>query len=135
MASRSDPETRQASLLLSGLVLTPDSALELFRERRVANKALDLEHLKRARDMLDFVSAAISSGNAEQWARIEQAWKLLQIEIAKVAAKPPPAPAPNAVERAPASAPENAEAVGEQAPSAEAGQTEPPPPEARPPEA
>ena len=91
MGSRSDPETRQASLLLSGLVLTPDSALETFRERRVADKELDVAHLKRARDLLDYVSAAINSGETERWMRIEEAWRLFQGKEAAPAVLGPPA--------------------------------------------
>ncbi|HZO16922.1 MAG TPA: hypothetical protein VFB62_26780, partial [Polyangiaceae bacterium] len=105
MGSRSDPETRQASLLLSGLVLTPDTALETFRERRAADKELDVAHLKRARDLLDYVSAAINSGEPERWTRIEQAWRLFQEKEALPAIatppwepprRPPPPPRPRA---------------------------------------
>jgi len=76
--SKDDPkETRKASLLLSGLVLTPDKALETFRERRAADPTLDLAHLSRAKDILVAISRAITSSDAEGWARIEAAWAVL----------------------------------------------------------
>ncbi|RLB57609.1 MAG: hypothetical protein DRI90_17810 [Deltaproteobacteria bacterium] len=81
-ASRSDPETRKASLLLSGLALTPDSALEVFRDRRAGDPALALEHLRQARDILDAVAAAIVSSDPAPWRQIEQAWSTLHQGLA-----------------------------------------------------
>ncbi|MBW2455615.1 MAG: hypothetical protein JRI68_13940 [Deltaproteobacteria bacterium] len=76
--SRSDPETRKASLLLSGLVLTPDSGLEVFRDRRLADATLDLEHLRRARDILDVLGEAITTCEPARWAQVAQAWQALR---------------------------------------------------------
>ncbi|MBW2523240.1 MAG: hypothetical protein JRI23_03655, partial [Deltaproteobacteria bacterium] len=70
-------DRRQASLLLSGLVLTPDSSLDVYRERRAADGDLDLELLRHARDILDQVSLAISTAEPERWDRVERAWKVL----------------------------------------------------------
>src|SRR5688572_12886154 len=78
--SRSDPDTRKASLLISGLVVTPDAGLDVFRDRRAADRTLDVAHLKRARDLLDAVSQAISSSDPKNWQRIERAWEALRAE-------------------------------------------------------
>ena len=51
--SRKDPQIRKAALLLSSLVLTPDSALEAFRKRRAADPEVDLSSLERARDIVE----------------------------------------------------------------------------------
>ncbi|HHH27785.1 MAG TPA: hypothetical protein ENK57_05490, partial [Polyangiaceae bacterium] len=93
MASRSSPDVRRASLLLSGLVLTADDSLEAFRDRRVGNKSLDTAHLKRARDVLDAVHEAITEGDDARWQRLEEAWKLLcDSDVAPPAEDPEPAP-------------------------------------------
>jgi len=81
---RSDPIIRKGSLLLSALVLTPDSALEAFRTRRAADPELDLELLEKARAILDAVGFAVCSRERGNWQRIEQAWAILR----KIA--PPP---------------------------------------------
>lgn len=111
MSSRSDPETRQASLLLSGLVLTPDSALDVFRRRRAADQSLDLERLKHARDILDFVSRAITSSEAEPWDRLESAWELLSTmrPESSPGTPSPPMPAAPPPPSAPKSAPREEE--------------------------
>lgn len=70
-------DRRRASLLLSGLVLTPDGSLDVFRERRAADATLDLELLRLARDILDEVSLAITSSEPERWARLQRAWDSL----------------------------------------------------------
>jgi len=92
--SRSDPETRKTSLLLSGLVLTPDGGLAQFRDRRLPDGSLDLEHLRRARDILDAVGAAITTGEPALWAQVERAWQALQAGqgAAERAATAPAAP-------------------------------------------
>ena len=76
--SRSDPATRKASLLLSGLVVTPDEALPMFRDRRAADRSLDIVHLRRARDLLDAIAAAIGAAQPAKWKAIERAWQALQ---------------------------------------------------------
>jgi hypothetical protein len=103
--SRADPETRKASLLLSGLVLTPDSALRVFRERRAANPALDLDHLRQARDILDALHAAIASNDAAMWEKVERAWGILHGRSDDDAAPLPAAPAAPAAERRTAARP------------------------------
>lgn len=70
-------DRRQASLLLSSLVLTPDSSLEVYRQRRAADGALDLEHLRRTRDILEQLSLAIRSTEPERWRRVARAWAAL----------------------------------------------------------
>jgi hypothetical protein len=81
--ARTDPRTRQAALLLSGLVLTPDGALELFRERRAASSNLAPPQLRQARDILDALSDAITSSEPEGPRRVEQMWQALQGERGK----------------------------------------------------
>lgn len=100
MASRSSPDVRRASLLLSGLVLTGDDSLEAFRNRRVGDPSLDIDHLKRARDILDAVHEAITSGDDPgRWERVEKAWQILIEREASEA--PPPAVSPAASATAP----------------------------------
>jgi hypothetical protein len=89
---RTGPEIRKASLLLSTLVLTPDSALEVFRERRVANPALELDHLRHARDILDRIHEAIAHNDREQWSRMEEAWRLLSAAPRRQSSVPSPPP-------------------------------------------
>lgn len=101
MASRSSPDVRRASLLLSGLVLTGDDSLEAFRDRRVGDKSLDTAHLKRARDVLDAVHEAITAGDEGRWRRLEEAWQLLcnAGDAPAVGAKSPaPSPEPPVAE-------------------------------------
>jgi hypothetical protein len=88
---------RRASLLLSGLVLTADDSLDAFRERRAAGSEVDLEQLKRARDLLDAVHQGIASGGAEQWERLDAAWRAVQpgsVPAAAPASAAAPAQAP-----------------------------------------
>lgn len=91
---------RKASLLLSGLVLTPDSALEAFRKRRAADPTLDDVHLRRARDLLDAIADALTSTDGDKWKGIEQAWNAIQGDGPAVGAPAPAAgpaaPAPSA---------------------------------------
>jgi hypothetical protein len=98
-SSRTDADTRKYAMLLSGLALTPDSALELFRDRRAANPKLDVARLKRARDLLDAIGAAITHGDEKRWERVDEAWRLLaqgDEAPADAEAKETPAPAPAA---------------------------------------
>jgi hypothetical protein len=76
--SRQDPRIRHGALLLSSLVLSPDSALERYREQRAGDRGLDVEQLRRARDVLDAIGFAISADEPERWTRLEQAWRLLR---------------------------------------------------------
>jgi hypothetical protein len=76
-AARTDPETRKGSLLLSGLLMTPDNALKVFRDRRAANPNLDVDQLRRARDILDALYQAINSNDPAPWKRIDEAWKII----------------------------------------------------------
>ncbi len=95
---RTTPEMRKASLLLSGLVLTPDSALDSFRKRRAADPNIDERHLKHARDLLDAVAEAITSTDASRWALLERAWSALQGQEPSglpLAAAPSAAPRPS----------------------------------------
>jgi len=64
-------------LVLSGLVLTSDDALDTFRSRRAADPELDLEHLKRARDILGVIGTAITSSSGDNWKDVERAWEIL----------------------------------------------------------
>ncbi|MBI4952906.1 MAG: hypothetical protein HY908_12805, partial [Myxococcales bacterium] len=75
--ARSDPEVRKAALLLSGLVTTGDDGLEEFRDRRAGDKALSVDVLKRARDILDAVGAAIAGTSGPSLASLERAWAAL----------------------------------------------------------
>ncbi len=92
---RTSPEMRKASLLLSGLMLTPDAALDSFRKRRAADPNLDQQHLRRARDLLDAVAHAITSTEAQPWQRIARAWATLQ-ESPDNLPESPPVEAPSA---------------------------------------
>jgi hypothetical protein len=109
-AKRTTPEMRKASLLLSGLVLTPDSALDAFRKRRAADPELDDAHLRRARDLLDAIADALTSTDDEKWKRIERAWDVIQGNKPGLATPAPPASAVAgpASGSAPASAPSSA---------------------------
>ena len=123
MASRSSPDVRRASLLLSGLVLTGDDALEAFRDRRVGDSALDTAHLKRAREVLDAVHEAITSGDDARLKRLEQAWQLL-CEPSPEEPKQEPEPESEPEAAAPAAA--SSEAVSPPPPAAAAAVPEPP---------
>ena len=82
---RNDPIVRRGALLLSALVLTPDSALSAYRAQRAGIPELDVALLDKARSILDAVSFAIQGDQMGSWRRVEQAWEILR----KV---PPPAP-------------------------------------------
>ncbi|MFP6683334.1 MAG: hypothetical protein VB934_01415 [Polyangiaceae bacterium] len=82
---RKDPELRKASLLLSALVLTPDDALDSYRDRRAADPKLDTESLKRAREVLDAVGFCIRGKDADNWRRLDQAWEIIR----KITPPPP----------------------------------------------
>ncbi|MBI4702264.1 MAG: hypothetical protein HY744_14145 [Deltaproteobacteria bacterium] len=100
-SSRSHPLVRQSALLCSALVLSPDGALERYRAQRCGDRALDLDHLRRARDILDAVGFAVATGDPGRWRRLEQAWRALGDDPrrrpeprAEAGAPPPAAPAP-----------------------------------------
>src|SRR5262245_41726640 len=115
---------RSASVLLATLVATPDGGLKLFRDRRLADKSVDLEHLKRARDILAAICGAMAATEGGDWARIERAWRALQAEAG--------GDAPRESGEAPASAPPVAKAppsspgVAAKAPPSSPGDFEPP---------
>ncbi len=75
--SLSDADVRKASLFMSSLLLTPDDGLETFRERRVGNNELALDHLRRARDVLGHLYLALVSGGDDRLRRVERVWQLL----------------------------------------------------------
>lgn len=77
MTDRSHPRVRKWSLLLSSLSLSPDSALESFRERRATDPRLPVERLRKAQALLDAVAQAIESTDEGRWSRLEQAHALL----------------------------------------------------------
>lgn len=85
--SRQDPTIRKGALLLSSLVLSPDNALERYRDQRAGDPQLDLSHLRRARDILDAIGFAVVSTEPQRWKRIEQAWQSLRDD-----ARRPPEP-------------------------------------------
>lgn len=87
--ARQDPNLREGALLLSSLVLTPDSALERYRAHRSGDPHIPVEQLHHARELLDAVAFAIRSGEAARWSRIVQAWRLLRDDARRV---PPPLP-------------------------------------------
>ncbi len=110
--STSAPEVdrRTYAMLLSGLVLTPDHGLALFRDRRVGDSKLDLERIRRARGILESLGAALGGGDEAAWTRIDSAWRALQPSHAPTESKAtspslatdvdvketPPAPSPMA---------------------------------------
>lgn len=96
MTDRNDPTTRAGALLLSSLVLTPDSGLAAFRDRRAAG--IDVALLDKARTVLDAVAAAIRSDHRDDWQRLERAWEILRHVPP---AKPPPPRESVAAPRAP----------------------------------
>ncbi len=106
--SRNDPDIRKGSLLLSTLVLTPDSALETYLTQRVTDRKVTVEQLKRVREALDGIAFAIRGNSQVNWQRIDDAWEILRrIRPPKPAAardEPPVAPprAAGAVSPAPA---------------------------------
>ena len=102
-ASRQDPRIRNGALLLSALVLSPDSALERYRDQRAGDPKLAVEKLQRARDVLDAVAFAIAAGEPARWSHIEEAWALVRDDARRLP-EPPLADAP-AARRAPAATP------------------------------
>ena len=92
---RNDPAIRKGALLLSSLVLTPREGLEAYRDRRVANKQVDLESLAKARAVLDAVGFVLRSESAADWRKVEQAYEVLRGVKAPsegTEEEPPPAP-------------------------------------------
>ncbi|MEQ9319470.1 MAG: hypothetical protein RIF41_09950 [Polyangiaceae bacterium] len=75
---RNDPAIRKGALLLSSLVLTPREGLEAYRDRRVANKDVDLELLEKARAVLDAVGFILRSESAADWRKLERAHEALR---------------------------------------------------------
>jgi hypothetical protein len=96
--SRSDPKTRKLAVLLSALELTPDDALEGFRDRRAADRSLDPQNLRRARVILDAVGHAILDRDMDRWRRLQDASRLLEQDASRApvdeaaAAVAPPRP-------------------------------------------
>lgn len=123
--SRKDAVIRRAALLLSGLVLSPDNALERYRDKRAGDPRLDVEHLRRARDILDAVGFAIAAGEPERWSAVEQAWESLRKDAAKVPELPEEVAATKPAARA-----ATATSAGAQPPEQSAGQ----PPDRTPPD-
>jgi hypothetical protein len=78
MTDRNDETVRQGALLLSALVLTPDSALAAFRDRRTADPELDVELLTQARAILDALGICLRTRRAENWQRVKRAWEILR---------------------------------------------------------
>jgi hypothetical protein len=107
--SRQDPRIRKGALLLSALVLSPDSALERYRDQRAGDRKLDIEQLRRARDVLDAVAFAIAASEPARWTHVEQAWAALRDDARRLPRLPladapaakhapraePPAPVPS----------------------------------------
>lgn len=135
---RADPKTRKASLLVAGLMRTPDCALEVFRDGRAADHELDLSRLHRARDLLDAVHGAITNADEELWHKLDAAWHAISSGLPMAAPPeqsgrvPPQRPAMRAAQPAmsvttPAVEPHAAPHADEPAPSP------PPAPPPRPP--
>jgi hypothetical protein len=114
VSSRSDDATRKAAVTLSALLLTPDDGLASFRNRRVADSEIDVGMLRRARDLLDAVSNALSSRDAQRWRRIEEAWRVLERD----ARNRPATSAPSDPTSKPTRAAENRSEVASDAPGA-----------------
>jgi hypothetical protein len=72
---RTGVHTRNASLLLSSLMLTPDEGLEAFRSQRLPAASIGRAQLQRARDILDRLAAALTGGDPAAWAGVERAWE------------------------------------------------------------
>jgi hypothetical protein len=87
--SRQDPRIRNGALLLSALVLSPDSALERYRDQRAGDRQLDVEQLRRARDVLDAVAFAIAGAEPARWTHVEQAWTALRGDARRLPKLPP----------------------------------------------
>ena len=107
-------------------MLTPDDALDSYRDRRAADPELDTESLKRAREVLDAVGFCIRGKDADNWRRLDQAWEIIQ----KITPPPPeeePAPKPKPAEKAEPPKTE-AKAAPEPVAPAEPKPVAPPPP-------
>ena len=96
MSDRSHPTVRRSALLLSALVLSPDSDLEGYRDHRAADPNLPLEHLTQARSILDAIAQAIRSDDAGRWARLAQVAETLgaDAELDLTEPEPPPEATP-----------------------------------------
>lgn len=92
--SRSSPEVRKVVLVVSGLALTPDPALPAFRRGRGGDPELDIEHLRRARDIIDALGYAVVAADAERWDRIAEVWRRLEKDARDVPAAAREAPLP-----------------------------------------
>lgn len=99
--SRKDAGIRKGSLLLSTLVLTPDSALDAYRDKRIADPKITVEQLKRAREALDAIAFAIRSKNGANWRRLDEAWEILRKNQPPKDEPEPAAPTPPDIPGAP----------------------------------
>ena len=69
-----DREPRDAAMLLTGLLIGGggDGQLEVFRKRKAGDPSVDLDHLRRGRELLLSVFRAVKKGDEDAWERIEK---------------------------------------------------------------
>jgi len=76
-----DKEAKLAALMMSGLVMTAADELADFRRRRLGpDSMIDLDHLRRAREVALSLVEAISADDESKWALVQAAWALFDQE-------------------------------------------------------
>lgn len=59
-------------------MLTPDSGLDSYRSKRLADARVSAEQLKQAREALDGIAFALGSVSSANWQRVAEAWNILR---------------------------------------------------------